>query len=448
MPNQIVTASSNAGGGYDLGATSNAVGYLAGGIRVTTAAQGFYGSGTSQRLLIEGRMESYGGLNTLDMAGTNALVSIGSEGFVSNLSRSWVASVLLSGEGGVVQNEGRILGAMGIYLNIGSGLVDNSGSILAQGRGDSFGGNPTAAIFLAGSDSGLIRISNSGLMQATPSVDVPAFATARLAVYQQNTNTAANVEIDNAGTINGSILLNSGVGALRNAGMITGSVDMGAGNDLVYNTGEILRNLLLGAGNDTLRGGQGMVDGAIYGGLGNDSIVAGSGLDYLSGGDGNDVLRGGSGDDTLDGQSGNDLMIAGDGNDYLVDGIGYDTVRGGSGDDTFVAGLGTDSLYGGAGADVFLFQSTAAAGIGASRDVIRDFQRGVDVINLATIDARTNVAGNNSFAFIGAAGFSGVSGQLRMSGGVIYGDLNGDRSADFAISVTGITTLSAADFVL
>ena len=444
MPNQIVTASSNAGGLYDLGNTSNAVGYVAGGIRVT--AGGFYGSGTNQTLLIEGRLESYGTSNTLNMVGAAALVAIGRDGVVSNLSRVQTATVYLGGDGNVVQNEGRILGAMGIYLGFGTGLIDNSGSIIAYGRGAAL--FPTTAIYLAGFEGGLARVSNSGLIQATPSVDMPAFAHTRLAVYQGNTHAAANVEIDNTGTINGSILLNSGVGALRNAGMITGSVDMGAGNDLVYNTGEILRNLLLGAGNDTLRGGQGMVDGAIYGGLGNDSIVAGSGLDYLSGGDGNDVLRGGSGDDTLDGQSGNDLMIAGDGNDYLVDGIGYDTVRGGSGDDTFVAGLGTDSLYGGAGADVFLFQSTAAAGIGASRDVIRDFQRGVDVINLATIDARTNVAGNNSFAFIGAAGFSGVSGQLRMSGGVIYGDLNGDRSADFAISVSGITTLSAADFVL
>ena len=74
------------------------------------------------------------------------------------------------------------------------------------------------------------------------------------------------------------------------------------------------------------------------------------------------------------------------------------------------------------------------------------------MIDLATIDARTNVVGNQTFSFIGQNAFSGVSGQLRfaVTGGnsIVVGDVNGDGAGDFHIFLAGVTTLAASDFAL
>ena len=89
---------------------------------------------------------------------------------------------------------------------------------------------------------------------------------------------------------------------------------------------------------------------------------------------------------------------------------------------------------------------------GGTRDQIEDFVHGSDEIDLATIDANTTAAGNQAFAFIGAAAFSGVAGQLRAVQSavdtVISGDINGDSVADFQIQLNTVVTLTAGDFVL
>ena len=50
------------------------------------------------------------------------------------------------------------------------------------------------------------------------------------------------------------------------------------------------------------------------------------------------------------------------------------------------------------------------------------------------------------FHFIGSAGFHGKTGELRFSGSILAGDLNGDRRADFEVSVTKVSALDANDF--
>ena len=76
----------------------------------------------------------------------------------------------------------------------------------------------------------------------------------------------------------------------------------------------------------------------------------------------------------------------------------------------------------------------------------------LDKIHLQAIDARTTMAGDQAFIFIGAAAFSNVAGQLRaevVSGNsLVYGDVNGDAVADFSIVVADFTGLQAGDFVL
>jgi Ca2+-binding RTX toxin-like protein len=84
----------------------------------------------------------------------------------------------------------------------------------------------------------------------------------------------------------------------------------------------------------------------VLGGLGDDTLSAGSGNDVLDGGDGRDTHDGGSGDDVLRGGAGNDTIAGGSGADQLTGGSGNDTVNGGSGNDlyNFARGDGQDTI--------------------------------------------------------------------------------------------------------
>ncbi|EHK59128.1 calcium-binding protein [Allomesorhizobium alhagi] len=234
-----------------------------------------------------------------------------------------------------------------------------------------------------------------------------------------------------------------------------------------------------GAGNDTLNGGAGA--DTMYGGGGDDIfVVAATGDKTIeNAGGGTDTVRSyinwtlganverlelqGSGDlngtgnslnNTLVGNSGANVLSGGDGNDYMVGGAGNDTLNGGAGNDTLIGGAGRDSLNGGAGNDRFDFDlvSDSPAGPALRDSIVGGFSHGFDLIDLATIDANTLVAGNQAFSFIGSAAFSGVAGQLRYtnySGNVIIdADVNGDSVADMQILVAGTNFMNGSDFLL
>jgi Ca2+-binding RTX toxin-like protein len=76
------------------------------------------------------------------------------------------------------------------------------------------------------------------------------------------------------------------------------------------------------------------------------------------------------------GTAGADLLIGSAAADLLIGDAGNDTLQGGAGDDLLISGRGADDLTGGAGADTFVMTATA------ERSVIRDFEKGVDLINL------------------------------------------------------------------
>ena len=80
------------------------------------------------------------------------------------------------------------------------------------------------------------------------------------------------------------------------------------------------------------------------------------------------VRMGGSGADSLTGTTGDDLLWGGTGADVLT---------GGAGDDVLVDGAGADTLSGGAGADLFVLLADG------QRDVITDFQPGIDRLDLS-----------------------------------------------------------------
>ncbi|WP_340108609.1 M10 family metallopeptidase [Pikeienuella sp. HZG-20] len=174
----------------------------------------------------------------------------------------------------------------------------------------------------------------------------------------------------------------------------------GLGNDILRGGGgdDVLRggggddSLHGGRGADILRGGGG--DDLLVGGVGGDVLRGGGGDDLLKGGAGDDVLRGGGGDDTLKGGSGDDSFFGGMGSDRLFGNAGDDRLLGGGGDDflhgglmddvlvgmrgadTLFGGPGDDTLSGGQGPDVFVF------GRGHGDDVIRDFDHGLDKIEI------------------------------------------------------------------
>jgi Ca2+-binding RTX toxin-like protein len=161
----------------------------------------------------------------------------------------------------------------------------------------------------------------------------------------------------------------------------------------------------------------------------------------------NDSLTGGNGADVLEGLAGNDLLQGNHNEDFLM---------GGDGADTLIGGLSADVLTGGLGKDMFKFNSISEFNEGNAiyypyrlYDEITDFTTG-DKINLSAIDANSNLANNQAFTFIGSNDFTKVAGQLMYQphNEGIFGDVDGDGSADFSIIVTGSPTLTASSFIL
>lgn len=207
-----------------------------------------------------------------------------------------------------------------------------------------------------------------------------------------------------------------------------------------------------GPGDDDLRGGGG--DDLLYGGEGDDTLRGGAGQDTLYGGPGDDRLIGAGGDDWLFGGAGADVLLGGGGNDVLHGGEGDDTLRGNAGDDVLIGGLGRDLLIGGPGADRFVFLSAEDSGIrAADRDVIHDFssQQG-DRIDLSGMDADRRTSAMDSFTYLGSDNFTGAGAEVRHRAvglhTLVEADLDGDRRADFAIMLRGVTDLSFDDFIL
>ncbi|CAK0780638.1 serralysin [Gammaproteobacteria bacterium] len=249
----------------------------------------------------------------------------------------------------------------------------------------------------------------------------------------------------------------------------------GNASDNILSGGDGADTINGGGGNDTLYDGNG--NDSVNGGDGNDWIIAGSGTgnDHYSGGAGIDTVNyiaalvalnlnlatgqvsgGGIGADTLTlienaiGGGNNDILTGSTGANLLDGYTGNDRLSGGDGNDTLIGGVGHDTLLGGSGRDSFDFNSLSELGTSSGNwDIISDFTRGQDKIDLSTLDANTATATNDSFTgFIGGnVGFS-LAGQLKFVSGILYGNTDTDNAAEFAIQLTGITSLTASDLVL
>ena len=234
------------------------------------------------------------------------------------------------------------------------------------------------------------------------------------------------------------------------------------GTAAINGTGNALANQLTGNGAaNILRGGDG--GDVLLGGDGNDSLYGDTGDDNLVGGAGNDILDGGLGADRMAGGAGNDIyyanvhadvitelanegldtvyvgltaagtgtilganienaimqgignifvrgnelnnQIAGNGgSNWLYGEAGNDTLSGQGGMDWIVGGSGNDMLFGGYHADTFIFAS------GSGTDIIRDFERGLDKIDLSAF-------GLTYAQLQGLFVQNGVNGEIHMTTG-------------------------------
>ena len=235
----------------------------------------------------------------------------------------------------------------------------------------------------------------------------------------------------------------------------------GSGDDTLLGTND--RNVMQGGnGDDRISGRDG--NDSLYGQNGDDYLGGGSGNDYMRGGNDNDRMSGHGGNDRMYGDAGNDWMAGQDGDDLLNGGLGDDTLSGGAGDDVLIGSTGRDVMTGGSGEDVFRFYSTSDSpfGVSTTYDRITDFQgAGInftfateDKIDLSSIDANVNLAGNQAFVFTGTT--SGGAGTIWMQdvGGETWLRVNTDSDSTPEMTVRivdGTDTASdywAGDFVL
>ncbi|PVE23872.1 hypothetical protein DC522_13820 [Microvirga sp. KLBC 81] len=164
------------------------------------------------------------------------------------------------------------------------------------------------------------------------------------------------------------------------------------------------------------------------------------------------LRTGGKNDDVIYGRSGKDSLKGNDGDDVLIGGGGKDVLSGGNGDDKLVGGAGVDTLTGGIGGDTFVFSSRSDTGFGKSRDVIADFNRGEDWIDLSGIDANSRTSTNDAFTkLLSAKQKFTAAGQLRYDAkkGVLSVNTDKDAAAEFEIKLKNKPTdLKLSDFIL
>lgn len=177
---------------------------------------------------------------------------------------------------------------------------------------------------------------------------------------------------------------------------------------------------------------------------GSDTIHGNAGFDTIFGKNGADILYGDNGSDLLDGGSGEDSLYGGSGADELFGGMSEDVLKGGNGIDILIGGDAKDKLFGGAGADVFVYNDASESLNDSSADVVKDYELGIDQIDLSGV-----VAG---LSFIGTAGFSGTGAEVRISetgsGKTnVRIDVDGDGTADMKITVLDTIGMTAGDFI-
>lgn len=359
---------------------------------------------------------------------------------------------VLDGRGG----DDLLIGSYGFdtasYATSGSAVTVN----LSTGTASGGGGNDTLRYIeaIVGSDYNDTLIGQAGrnVLDGGAGNDVlNGGAGDDLLIGGYGFDTASYVDASGAVTVDlmaGRSSGSDGADALRYIEAVEG----GSFNDVLIGNGG--RNTLLGgAGNDTLDGGAG--DDYLNGGYGFDTVTYGKATGSVSINVTTGDVTGAAGHDTIRyiervvGSNFADTIVGNSVSNQIYGGGGNDTIEAGDGNDLVVGGGGYDTLTGGAGRDLFRYAGVNEIGV-AARETIMDFVRGEDRIDLAAIDAKAGVAGNNAFTMMdaGSVNAGNAEGALWFTGGALYGSIDGDVDAEFAIRLVGITSLDQTDIVL
>ncbi len=279
--------------------------------------------------------------------------------------------------------------------------------------------------------------------------------------YVVDSSTDLIVELTNAGTD----LVRSSADTFTLAGNVENLTL--TGSSAINGSGNGLNNMLTGnSGNNTLMGDAG--NDTLNGGIGADTLMGGSGNDtYVT--DGGDMISeaASAGTDTVQssvtttlGTNLENLTLTGS---SAVNGSGNglnNTITGNTAANTLSGGAGMDTLIGGAGKDSFVFNTVSDTGTTANAsDVITDFVRGQDKINLGAIDAFAASLSNDAFIWRGTAAFnSATQGEVRFQKFDVTGTTNdytmlwidndNDTGIEMAIRLNGLYDLTASDFIL
>jgi hypothetical protein len=82
---------------------------------------------------------------------------------------------------------------------------------------------------------------------------------------------------------------------------------------------------------------------------------------------------------------------------------------------------------------------------------VYEIKNGKTKLDLSAIDAKAGFTKNDSFTFIGSAADLtqiNANGAVWFENGVVYASTDRDLAAEFQIELTGVTSVTAADFVL
>ncbi|MND47399.1 Bifunctional hemolysin/adenylate cyclase precursor [compost metagenome] len=391
--------------------------------------------------------------------------------------------------------------------NLLSGLSGND-SLIGGGGNDTLNGGAGADSMSGGLGNDTYYVDAAGDVVSETSSSggfdtVISSVTRTLGTFQEKLILSGAAAINAAGnSANNNLVGNDAANVLNGQGGADTMVG-GLGNDTYHvdNTGDVISETSSSGGFDTVISSVTRTLGTFQERL----ILSGTAAINAVGNSANNMLTGNVAANVLNGLGGADTMVGGLGNDtYHVDNAGdvvsetsssggFDTVissvtrtlgdfqerliltgsaaingvgnslsntltgngaanalNGGAGNDTLSGGGGKDSLTGGLGNDIFDFNALSESGpTSASWDVINDFARGSDRIDLSTLDANTATAANDAFtSVIGSTAAFSAAGQLKVLGGVLYGNTDADSAAEFAIQLVGITSLTTADLIV
>lgn len=293
----------------------------------------------------------------------------------------------------------------GVAYGLRNSGLTNHGTIYVTSARPAYPGNsPFTAIGFYGSVMQGSNVASTGALENSGLIVVEALGAGAssigivaLAPYLYGNGDPALypnlifADINNSGTIAADIAIlvtpdgsssdpiTFGAARINNSGTIYGDIVTDIGWDQVHNSGTINGIVSLYGGNDLYDGHNGILNGAVFGEDGNDTLIGGAGVDWFEGGAGNDTINGGggtdralyseatsgvtvdlaitgaqdtigAGTDTLTGieellGSAHDDNLTGDGFvNYLEGGAGNDLMTGGGGNDRIVGGDGSNDV--------------------------------------------------------------------------------------------------------